>query len=96
MPQFMEKFVLGVDDWQSYEERLGAFFVVSELGSDEAHLSTKRAILLSSIGKEACSVVRNLCVPKKPAEFTYAQITEKLTKYFNPDRSVTAEGHRFN
>ncbi|XP_046398236.1 uncharacterized protein LOC124165041 [Ischnura elegans] len=96
MPQFMEKFVLGVDDWQSYEERLEEYFIVLDLGSEEAQLSKKRAILLSSIGKDAYNVVRNLCAPKKPAECTYSEITGKLTKYFNPDRSVIAERHRFN
>ncbi|XP_046386587.1 uncharacterized protein LOC124171699 [Ischnura elegans] len=96
MPNFMEKFVLGVDNWESYEERLDEYFIVLDLGEEEVHAAKKKALLLSSIGKEAYEVVRNLCEPKKPSQCSLDEIKGKLRSHFNPQKSAIAERHKFH
>ncbi len=81
--------------WQQrlqYEERLGHFFVAN--GIDDAE--KKQAAFLSLIGASTYKLLHNLIYPSRPGEKTYTELTQVLSRHFNPTPSVIVKRFRFH
>ena len=87
----VEKFNMHEDNWLEYVERVQQFFVANDITTDEK----KRGVLLTVIGSETYSLLRNLLLPLKPSELSFAQIIEVLKNHLNPKPIVIAERYKF-
>ena len=80
------------DDWPQYVERLEHFFTAN--GITEA--GKKRAVLLTVMGAATYKVLRNILLPAKPGEKTYAELVEALSKHYRPTPSEIVERYKFH
>ena len=83
----VDKFNLHEDNWLEYVERVQQFFVANDIVSDDK----KRGVLLTVIGSEAYSLLRNLLLPLKPSKISFTQIVQVLKDHLNPKPIVIAE-----
>ncbi len=68
----MQPFEPGIDDWQSYTERMEQFCAANAVADEDKN----RAVFLTLIGAKADALLRNLVAPAKPGDKSYAQLTE--------------------
>ena len=87
----LEKFDLQVDNWCAYVERVEQYFIANGIDNEDK----KRGILLTVIGSETYSLLRNLISPTKPAEKSFAQLVDTLKAHLNPTPIVIAERYKF-
>ena len=73
-----------LEDWISYTERLENYFIANGIKDDEAHAEQRRAILLAVCGPATYQLVRNLVIPAKPTEKTYAQLIKLVKDHHVP------------
>ena len=66
-------------DWDTYQERFGEYFKANQLPEDR-----KVSVLITLIGEEAYKTLKNLCTPTAPAEKTYKELCDILSKQFSP------------
>ena len=88
----MTPFVPGSEDWRAYVERLDQYFVAN--GVEDA--AKKRAILLSVCGVKTYQLMRDLVSPAKPADKTYGEIVDVVTKHYSPKPSAIMQRFKFN
>ena len=88
----MSAFNPSSENWRAYVERLEQYFVANAIDTVER----KRAILLSICGAETYQLIRDLVSPEKPADKTYQEITELVTKHYSPKPSVVMQRFKFN
>ena len=74
----------------SYLERINLFMAASGTADDK-----KVAVLLSSVGLAAYTVLRDLCRPELPETQTLAALTELLEKHYKAKPLVIAERFYF-
>ena len=76
-----------------YCERLEQFFVANNIGqctadasADSITAASKRkvAVMISMIGKNVYSVLRDLCSPGNPKDKTFEELCEILQQHFKP------------
>ena len=72
------------EGWPQYVERLKHFFVAKGIESAEK----KCAVLLSVIGALTYKTLRNLVLPAKPGEKSYAKLVGALSKHYKPAPSL--------
>ena len=80
------------EDWSIYADRLSNFFIANDITSTVK----RRALLLTVIGQDTYSLLRDLVFPKKPEECEYDDIIKTLHDHFQPKRSVIMERFKFN
>ena len=68
------------EDWIEYAERLESYFVANDI----ADVAKKKAILLNAVGPSTYNLIKTLCLPDKPKDYTFEQSVKKLTTHFNP------------
>ncbi|KER32396.1 hypothetical protein T265_01457 [Opisthorchis viverrini] len=51
---------------------------------------------LHFVGKDACTLIRNLVYPKSPVDISYTALKKKVLQHFKPINFVAAERARFN
>ncbi len=78
--------------WEEHSEVLEQFFVANEI-EDEGK---QRAILISVVGPQTYSVMRNLLSPVKPSGRTYQQLVVMLRNHFNPQPSEIVQRFKFD
>ncbi|XP_062297408.1 uncharacterized protein K02A2.6-like [Scomber scombrus] len=78
--------------WEEYCEVLHHFFEANEI--DDA--SRQKAILLSSVGSQTYSLMRNLVSPAKPGDKTFDELVKLLKEHFNPKPSEIVQRFKFN
>ncbi|XP_039543047.1 uncharacterized protein K02A2.6-like [Pimephales promelas] len=78
--------------WEEYSEVLEQFFVANGI-EDEGK---QRAILISVVGPQTYSVMRNILSPTKPSEKTFQQLVTLLKNHFNPQPSEIVQRFRFD
>ncbi len=88
----MQPFEPGIDDWQSYTERMEQFFAANVIADEDK----KRAVFLTLIGEKAYALLRNLVAPAKPSDKSYAQLTDIMKNHLDPKPLVIAERFRFH
>ena len=76
----IEVFDEGDDEWDLYVERLDQYFEAN--GITDA--GRKRGVLLTVCGKRTYKLVRDLVSQDKPADKTYDELCEVLSKHSNP------------
>ncbi|XP_047986786.1 uncharacterized protein LOC125226742 isoform X2 [Leguminivora glycinivorella] len=84
------EFAAASGNWSLYVERLEMYFKVNTI-AEGLWLPT----LIAVMGEDTYDLLSNLVSPKKPAEMTYAQVTDALRKHLQPKRSVMAERYHF-
>lgn len=94
--------------WDLYAERLEIYFAANDLdeiplaedGSNanavKRRADKRKAILLSVIGQETYSLLRNLVSPAKPTDKSYNDLVSALKKHYEPTCSVTVERYKFH
>ena len=110
MPNYgaMEAFSGNPAELDNYSERLEQYFIANDL--EEIQLETdnsnsaqctarqnkRRAILLSVLGASTYEVLRNLCLPQKPADKSYTDLIQLLKTHYSPKPSETVQRYKFN
>lgn len=72
--------------WEEYCEILGQFFEANGIDGDR-----QRAIVISVVGAQTYSLLRNLINPEKPKYKTYQQVVLVLKNHFHPQPSEIVE-----
>ncbi|KAK2858314.1 hypothetical protein Q7C36_006233 [Tachysurus vachellii] len=85
-------FDIQLQSWEEYCEILQHFFETNEI-TDAAK---QRAILLSTVGNQTCSLLRNLLSPVKPGTKTFGELVDLLKEHFNPKPSEIVQRFKFN
>ncbi len=91
-PWTVGEFNPGIEDWESYSERVEFFFQAHQI----TDMGTKRALLLSSSGTSTYKLVRNLVVPAKPSDVTYKDIIDRVRLHYKPASSTAVERLKFH
>lgn len=78
--------------WEEYCEILQHFFEANEI----TKAVRQKAILLSSVGSQTYSLLRNLLSPVKPGTKTFGELVELLKEHFNPKPSEILQRFKFN
>ena len=81
----------GLEDWDSYVERVDQYFAVNEIGNEK-----KAPAILSLMGPKTYALLKSLCSPDKPGEQSYDNIVKKLKDHLNPKPLEIAERFRFH
>lgn len=89
--KIFEAYDESTEEWASYIERLEQFFIVENVIVD----NKKMAYLLSVMCAKTYALLRNLTLPEKPANKTYAVLVETSRKYLSPKPIIIAERFRF-
>ena len=79
-------------DWSEYVERLEQYFVANGVNNADK----KRSILLTVIGANMYSLVRNLVSPSKPTDKTYEELTRVMKDHLQPKPLIIAERYKFH
>ena len=87
----IEQFDENKSNWESYQERIDVLFTVNNIEEE----AKKVPLLLSWLGAEAYTTLRNLLAPDKPATQTYKKLKDTLTAHYAPKPLVIAERFRF-
>lgn len=87
----IEQFDDSVESWESYEERLQAFFLANDI--DNAH---KVPALISLIGPKTYTLLKNLIAPAKATDKNIKDLLKALREHLSPKPSVIAERFRFH
>ncbi len=82
----------GKEDWKSYIEGMQMFFTAN----DVKDAGKQRAILLSSCGPSTYRQIKDVLSPEAPGTVSFADIVQKMTKYFQPPPSEIMQRYRFN
>ncbi|XP_061164934.1 uncharacterized protein K02A2.6-like [Saccostrea echinata] len=87
----IEQFDDSVESWESYEERLQAFFLANDI--DNNH---KVPALISLIGPKTYTLLKNLIAPAKATDKGIKDLLKALREHLSPKPSVIAERFRFH
>lgn len=66
------------------------------IANDIDDVDKKKSILLSVVGAQTYSLMRNLLSPEKPGEKTFAQLEALLKNHFNPKPSEIVQRFKFD
>ena len=80
------------DDWLQYVEQVKFYLQANGVQSAEK----KRATFLTVVGPTTFKLLRSLIVPETPADKTFEQLVEILTKYFSPPPSEIVQRFKFH
>ncbi|XP_051233810.1 uncharacterized protein LOC127350824 [Dicentrarchus labrax] len=78
--------------WEEYCEIMEHFFIANDVDDEDK----KKSRLLSVVGAQTYSLMRNLLSPAKPGEKTFAQLEALLKKHFNPKPSEIVQRFKFD
>ncbi len=81
-----------VQTLEEYCEILDHFFMANNVTSAEK----KRAVLLSCVGAQTYTLMRNLLSPDCPRERSYEDLVSLLKAHFNPKPSEIVQRWKFN
>src|SRR5207253_8470355 len=76
-----------------YCERLDQYFIANDLVDKP---EKQRAILITCIGGESYSLLRNICAPVTPASKSYAELIKLMKEHLSPKPLVIAERFHFH
>lgn len=78
------------EDWENWSERLELYFLANEVDN-----SKKVAILLTSIGMDGYSLLKDLSTPEKPSSKTYEELVNLMSTHLQPKPSEITERYKF-
>ncbi len=85
------EFVSTQERWDIYIECVNNFFLANDIVEE----GKMRAALLTSMGREAYTTLRNLTAPKTPAETAWKEILRLLRDYYAPKVNPIVERCKF-
>ena len=88
----IEAFDINHENWSEYIERIKQYFIANDIDAE----NKKKGTLLTVIGSETYSLVRNLVFPTKLCDKTYKQLVKALKKHLNPKPIRIAERYKFH
>ena len=80
------------EEWTEYVERLDSYFIANDL-TDPAK---KRAILVNAVGPKTYRLIKTLCLPDKPQDYSFGGIVERVKTHFHPKPSPIIKRYEFN
>lgn len=81
-----------LQSWEEYCEILDYFFIANDIEEAEK----QRAVLLSCVGAQTYSLMRNLLSPAKPKDRSYVELVELLNNHFHPKPNEIVQRWKFN
>lgn len=78
------------EEWELYKEQLEQHFAVNKVEE-----GMKKAVLINHCDARTYKLLRDLCTPKTPAEKTYKELCDLLSKHFTPPVVVHKERRSF-
>ncbi|XP_014214167.1 uncharacterized protein K02A2.6-like [Copidosoma floridanum] len=78
------------ENWSLWFERFEQYCVTNEVPG-EKYVS----LFLTSMGKDAYGLLRDLCSPQKPATMRFKELAEIMSNHLQPAPSVIMERYRF-
>ncbi len=89
---FLPPFDSKVQAWEEYCEIVEHFFTANDIDEGDK----KKSIMLSVVGAQTYSLMRNLLSPAKPGEKTFEQLVTLLKNHFNPKPSEIVQRFKFD
>jgi len=86
----INEFDFNKDDWECYTERVEQFFLANDVEDGK-----KASILLTFIGQNGYSVLRDLCQPDKTGSKSYKELVKLMQNHLSPKPSEMAERYKF-
>lgn len=86
------EFQLGVDDWDTFIERLELYFLAKDIEAE----GKKKAVLLTRVNAQIYTLIRDLCTPHKPVTKTYAELNKLVKEHLCPKPSKAMEWCKFH
>ena len=92
-------------DFESYQERLEAYFLANDIGTinddvteEQRAVADKKKVAhtIAVIGKEAYNTLKDCCFPEKPSEKKFADICKILKEHYKPSVLIVAETYKFH
>ena len=80
------------DNWDEYCEICEHFFEANGITDDKLRVS----ILCSNVGGATYHLIKNLSLPKKPNEQTFAELSKLVKNHFKPKISEASASLQFN
>ena len=80
------------EDWVEYAECLQHYFVANGIDNKDV----QHAILLPNVGPSTYRLAKTLSLPKKPTDYTFAQLVQMVTAHFHPKPSPIMKRFEFN
>ncbi|XP_072400642.1 uncharacterized protein [Diabrotica undecimpunctata] len=87
---YIEQFNPAKSDITSYIERLEQLFICNVVEEDK-----EVPLLISLIGGETYSVLKDLLAPEVPSSKTFEELKRVLIEHYSPKRLVIAERYKF-
>ena len=87
----LQEFLPDEDSIDAYLERAVLYFKANDIGEDK-----RVPIFLSSIGVRTYALLRDLVAPDAPGSRSFKEISEVLSRHFQPRRLVIAERFHFH
>ena len=100
-----DAFDANAESFDSYLERLQAYFQAMEIGQCDADATAavreaadkKKVVhLISCIGRETYGTLRDLCLPNRPMDKKFDELCQCLGNHFKPKKLEIAETYRFH
>ena len=80
------------EEWVEYAERLENYFIANDLNDP----AKRRAILLNGVGPSTYRLIKTLCLPESPKDFSFSDLVARVTAHFNPKPSIIIKRFEFN
>ena len=95
----IEQYVAG-SDFKDYTDRLKQFFAAKDVPlkdkPTEEQSAKQKGILISSIGAETYTLLKDLVAPSKPKEKSFKELKGSLLRHLKPKQLVISERFRFH
>ena len=80
------------DDWEDYCERLECYFAANDITNENKKVGS----LITLVDAATYRLMKDLAVPKKPAQMTYKNLVAAVTKHKSPERNEMVERYNFH
>ena len=80
------------EDWVEYAECLQHYFFAMGIDKEDV----QHAILLTNVGPSTYRLAKTLSLPKKPTDYTFAELVQMVTAHFHPKPSPIMKRFEFN
>lgn len=86
----MSELRLKDDDFNAWVERFELYVDLNEINKHKNKL-----MFLTLLGNDGYSLVRDLCMTKKPLDLSYVDLKQSLSDYINPKPNLITERYKF-
>ena len=94
MPLQIKEFNASKEDWRDYIEQVEQYIKAHGLDGDDKE-PTRHSLFLSGVGSSTYRKLKSLLAPIKPAEKTFAEAVDVLTKHYSLPPSEVVQSYHF-